>query len=139
MNVVCQHSTWGGIYRGEWDLHRLVEVGLVPGGGQLAKPCGRPSGWSGLHRLSPPTQASPPRVDVWQPGIDLNRLKPWPAGRPLVPLGLGSSPLGPHVKYTPMVMMIFTFCQLHFVIPWNAPIWYLSFWNQINTKIMELG
>jgi hypothetical protein len=48
------------------------------------------------------------------------------AGRPLGPLGLGSGPLGPHVKYTPVVMMILTFGQLHFVIPSNAPIWYLS-------------
>jgi hypothetical protein len=30
---------------------------------------------------------------------------------------LGSGPLGPHVKYTPVVMMILTFGQLHFVIP----------------------
>jgi hypothetical protein len=60
---------------------------------------------------------------------------PWPLG----PFGLGFGPFGPYVKYTPMVMMILTFAQLHFVIPWNAPIWYLSSWNQINTKIMELG
>jgi hypothetical protein len=32
----------GDIYRGEWDLHRLGEVGLAPGGG-------RPDEWSGLH------------------------------------------------------------------------------------------
>jgi hypothetical protein len=30
----------GGIYRGEWDLHRLGEVSLVPGGGHAAKPRG---------------------------------------------------------------------------------------------------
>jgi hypothetical protein len=39
------------------------------------------------------------------------------AGRPLCPLGLGSDPLSPRVKYTPVVMMILTFGQLHFVIP----------------------
>jgi hypothetical protein len=39
------------------------------------------------------------------------------AGRSLGSLGLGSSPLGPCVKYTPMVMSILTFDQLHFVIP----------------------
>jgi hypothetical protein len=124
---------------------------------------GRPSTWRGLFgtRLwpssqatwpaspveqPPPTQASPSCVDVCQPKLRLNHLKPWPTGqgvgsacRPLGPLGLGSSPLDPHVKYTPMVMMILTFGQLNFVIPWNAPIWYLSSWNQINTKIMELG
>jgi hypothetical protein len=41
----------GDIYRGEWNLHRLGEVSLAPGGGQSAKPRGRPVGWSGLHRL----------------------------------------------------------------------------------------
>jgi hypothetical protein len=25
------------------------------------------------------------------------------------------------------------------VISWNAPIWHLCSWNQINTKIVELG
>jgi hypothetical protein len=39
------------------------------------------------------------------------------AARLLSPLGLGSGPLGPRVKYTPVVMMILTFGQLHFVIP----------------------
>jgi hypothetical protein len=38
------------------------------------------------------------------------------ADRPLGPLGLGSGPLGPRVKYTLVVMMILTFGQLHFVI-----------------------
>jgi hypothetical protein len=64
-----------------------------------------------------PTQTSPPHVDVWQPRLGWNRLKPWPVGRPLSPLGLGSGPLGPHVQYTPVVMMILTFGQLYFVIP----------------------
>jgi hypothetical protein len=82
---------------------------------------------------SPLTQPSPPHVDAWQLRLRLNRLKPWqtghgvgPAGRPLGPVGLGSGPLGPHVKYTPIVMMILTISQLHFVILCNAPIWYLS-------------
>jgi hypothetical protein len=120
-----------GIYRGEWDLHRLGEVGLAPGGGWQ-------SGWSSLHRHSPSTRASPPHVDMWQPRLKPNHLKAWSASRPLGPLSLGSGPLGPHVKYTSVVMMILAFSQLHFVIPWNAPIWYLSSWNQINTKIVEL-
>jgi hypothetical protein len=60
-------------------------------------------------------------------------------GRPLCPLSLGSGPLGSRVKYTPVVMMILIFYQQHFVIPSNAPIWYLNSWNQINTKITELG
>jgi hypothetical protein len=114
----------GGIYRGEWDLHRLGEVSLVPGGGQAAKPHGQPTVWSGLHRLSPSTRPSPPRVDAWQPRLGLNYLIPWPAGqgvgpahRTLDPLNLGSSPLGPRVQYTPVVMLILTFGHLYFVIP----------------------
>jgi hypothetical protein len=39
----------GGIYRGEWDLCRLGEVGLVLGGGRPAKPRGCLAGWCGLH------------------------------------------------------------------------------------------
>jgi hypothetical protein len=114
----------GGIYRGEWDLRRLGEVGLAPGGDWPAKPCGRPARWSGLHWLSPLIQASPPHVNMWQLRLGPNRLKTLPAGqgvgptdRPLCPLGLGSGPLGRRVKYTPVVMMILTFGQLHFVIP----------------------
>jgi hypothetical protein len=70
------------------------------------------------------TRASPPRVDAWQPRLGPNRLKPWPAGhgvgptgRPLGSLGLGSDPLGPRVKYTPVVMLILIFGQIHFIIP----------------------
>jgi hypothetical protein len=56
----------GGIYSSEWDLHRLGEVGLVLGGGRAAKTHGRSVERSGFHQLSPPSRASPPRVDVWQ-------------------------------------------------------------------------
>jgi hypothetical protein len=98
------------------EYHRLGEVGLGPGGG-------RPAGWSGLHGLSPPTQASSPCVDAWQPRLGPKCLKPWLTGQgvgltgwPLGPLSLGSGPLGPCVKYTSVVMMILTFGQLHFVI-----------------------
>jgi hypothetical protein len=38
------------------------------------------------------------------------------AGQPLGPLGLGFVPLDPRVKYNPVVMLILTFGQLHFVI-----------------------
>jgi hypothetical protein len=47
-------STVGDIYRAVGELHRLGEVSLAPSGGQSAKPSGRPTGWSGLHRLCPP-------------------------------------------------------------------------------------
>jgi hypothetical protein len=51
-NGVCiDFHREGGIYRVEWDLHRLGEVGLVPGGGRVAKPRGRPVEWNGFHRL----------------------------------------------------------------------------------------
>jgi hypothetical protein len=39
------------------------------------------------------------------------------AGQPLGPFDLEFGPLGPYVKYTPVVMMILTFGQLYFVIP----------------------
>jgi hypothetical protein len=76
-----------------------------------------------LVEWPPPTRVSPPHVDAWQPRLESNRLKPsptgqgvGPVGRPSGPLGLGSGPIGPRVKYTPVVMMILTFGQLHFVI-----------------------
>jgi hypothetical protein len=72
---------------------------------------------AGWVERPPPTRASPPHVDVWQPRLGLNHLKSWLAGWPLAPLGLGSGPVGPRVKYTPVVMMILMFGQLHFVIP----------------------
>jgi hypothetical protein len=98
---------------------------LAPGGGWPVNPRGWPAGWSGLHRLSPPTRASP-RVDTWQPRLGPNRLKPWPAGQAVGPEGRPLCPLGPCVKYTPVVMMILSFGQLHFIITLNAPIWYMS-------------
>jgi hypothetical protein len=85
---------------------------------------GQPSHMAGRVELSPPNQPSPPHVDAWQARLRSNRLKPWPADQgvgpaswPLCPLGLESGPLGPRVKYTPVVMMILIFGQLHFVIP----------------------
>jgi hypothetical protein len=83
------------------------------------------AGWWPASRVlwPPPTRASP-RVDAWQPRHGANNLKPWPASQgvgpasqPLGPLHLGSGPLGPRVKYTPVVMMIFTFGPLQFAIP----------------------
>jgi hypothetical protein len=72
------------------------------------RPCGAAS-TDFLHRLG----ALPPRVDVWQPRLGPNRLKPWPidqgvgpVDQTLGPLDLGSGPLGPRVKYTPVVMII---------------------------------
>jgi hypothetical protein len=55
--------------------------------------------------------------------LGLNRHKTCPTGQgvgpashPLGSLGLGFGPLGPCVKYTPVVMMILIFGQLHFLI-----------------------
>jgi hypothetical protein len=110
---VCRLSPCGGIYRSEWDLHRLGEVGLVLGGG-------RPAEWNGLHRLSPLTQASPPCVDMWQPSFGSNRLKPWPTdqgvgptGQPLGPLGLGPGPT-------------WSMCEIHPRVDDNFDIWSTS-------------
>jgi hypothetical protein len=66
----------GGIYRDEWDLRRLGELGLVPGGGRAAKPRAQLAKWSSFHQLSSLTRASPLRVDMWQPSFGSNRLKP---------------------------------------------------------------
>jgi hypothetical protein len=80
-------------------------------------PTGQDTWPAGRVERPPLTRASPPRVDVWQPSLRLNCLKPWPASQSLGLLVLGSGPLGPCVKYTPVVMMILIFDQLHFVIP----------------------
>jgi hypothetical protein len=85
--VVAGRPGGAGIYRGEWDLHRLGEISFVLGGG-------RPAEWSGLHRR----------------GLLLLVRSTKELGRPL-------GPLDPSVKYTPVVMMILTFGQLHIVIP----------------------
>jgi hypothetical protein len=39
-----------------------------------------------------------------------------PTGLPLCPFGLDFGPLSPHVKHTPVVMMILTFGQHYFAI-----------------------
>jgi hypothetical protein len=100
---VSQLSPRGGIYRGEWDLHRPGEVGLAAGGGQ-------PGGVASTNSaFFSPCRCVANKEQV-EPAQTL-------AGWPLGPLGLGSGPLGPCVKCTPVVMMILTFGQLHFVIP----------------------
>jgi hypothetical protein len=58
---------------------------LAPGCGRPAKPRGRPAGWNGLHRLSPPTRPSPPHVDTWQLRLRL-------VGRPAVTPGFKPNP-----------------------------------------------
>jgi hypothetical protein len=76
-----------------------------------------------VEHLPPPWRSSS-HVDKCPRSHGMNRLKTWPAGigvgsagQPLGPFSLGFGPLSPHVKYTPGVMMILTFGQLHFVIP----------------------
>jgi hypothetical protein len=49
----------GGIYRGEWDLHRLGEVSLALGGGRR------------------------PGVDAWNPRRGPNHRKPWSGAKEL--------------------------------------------------------
>jgi hypothetical protein len=103
--------------QGHGELHQLEKVDLVPSGG-------RPAGWSGLHRLSPPPRPSTPRVDLCPRSYGPNRHKTWLADqevwtacRSLGPFGLGFGPPGSCVKYIPVVMMILIFAQLYFVIP----------------------
>jgi hypothetical protein len=55
----------GGIYRGEWDLHRIGEVGLVLGGGRrpsnVAGQLGGAASSDFLHRTaSNPSQPAGP-------------------------------------------------------------------------------
>jgi hypothetical protein len=110
-NVVCLlFFTIRGIYRDVGELHLLGEGGLAPSGGRAAW-------WSGLHRLSPSPWPSTPRVDTCPRSRGPNQHKTWLAGFPLGPFDLCFDPLGPCVKYTPVVMMILTFGQLYFVIP----------------------
>jgi hypothetical protein len=106
-------AVWS-FHHSRWDLHQSTyPIPLGRSGLTLLSRCVATKSW-----------AEPPQTM---------------ANRTLDPLGLGSGPLAPYVKYTTVGMMILTFGQLHFVIPWTALIWYLSSWNQINTKIVELG
>jgi hypothetical protein len=119
----------GGIYITVEELHRLREVSLAPSGGRPAKPCGQRARYSSLHWLSPLPWPSTPHVDTcprsrrptWDKKYQAGQ-GGWSVGQPMGPFGLGFGPFGPCVKYTPVVMMILTFGQLYFVIPWNAPI-----------------
>jgi hypothetical protein len=77
---------------------------LAPGGGQ---PVGRVE-WPPL------TWLSPPHVDAWQPRLGPHRLKPW-AADPWAHSAWGHAHLV-HMSNAPVVIMILTFCQLHFVI-----------------------
>jgi hypothetical protein len=72
----------GGIYRSEWDLHRLGEVGLASGGG---RPASQATWLTGQVVQLPPTRASPTCVDTWQPSFGLNCLKSRLAGQGVRP------------------------------------------------------
>jgi hypothetical protein len=61
--------TWRGRFGARWWL-----------AGQATWPVGQ------VER-PPPTRASPPRVDAWQPSFGSNRLKPWSAGQEVGPTG----------------------------------------------------
>jgi hypothetical protein len=106
----------GVIYKGEWDLHRLGEVSLAPGGDRPTKPCGRSA--SRVER-PPPTLSTDLGFSSSCRHVSTKARAEMPqtlAGRPLCPLSQSTGPLGPRVKYTPVVMIILTFGQLHFVI-----------------------
>jgi hypothetical protein len=94
------------------DLERSLWHQVVAG--RPSRMAGRAGGAAStdfLHRLGLSSScrrlATKARAEAPQTLVD----------RPLGPLGLGSGPLGPGVKYTHVVMMILIFDQLHFVIP----------------------
>jgi hypothetical protein len=110
-----------------------------------AKPRGRSAWWSGLHSLSPPTRASPPRVDAWQPWLRPNHLKPWLAGQgvwptsqPLGPHGLGLARLV-HMPITPRGDDDFDIWLASLCHPLKCSDLVRKFLKSNNTKIMELG
>jgi hypothetical protein len=80
----------------------------------------RPSTWSADHSSRPQLSSSLGSflVNRRRDMSTKSQAKPTQtvAGRPLGPLGLGFGPLGLGVKYTPVVMLILTFGQLHFII-----------------------
>jgi hypothetical protein len=125
-------SCRGRLYRGRGESPPTWQARFGANGWSIGHPRGRPDTPLGLHCLQASDTSLWTNVDMCQPSLEPSQLKPWPAGQPLSPLGLC-------VKYTPVVILILTFDQLHFVIHWNAPICTLSSWNQINTKIVELG
>jgi hypothetical protein len=107
-NGVCvnfQHE--GGIYRGEWDLHQLGEVGLVPGGGLgfgsavcllvVAVPpphvAGRSTGSASTDLAFSSSCRYVATKSQVEPSYSLaSRPRSWAGRWPLGPLGLGSGP-----------------------------------------------
>jgi hypothetical protein len=69
-------------------------------GGQVTWPAGR-------GEQLPPTRASPPRVDAWQPSFGMNHLKHWPASQEVGTVGQPLGPLG--LRFGPTLFM----CQIH--------------------------
>jgi hypothetical protein len=112
MSVVCQLSPQKGVFIGvngtSTDLKRSVWCQVVAG--RPSHRAGQPGGAastdmgfsSSCRHVATKAWAEPPQT-----------LASWPLG----PLCLGPGPLGPRVKYTPVVMMILTFGQLHCAIP----------------------
>jgi hypothetical protein len=77
----------GGIYRGEWDLHRLGGVSLAPGRGRVAKPRGRLAGGaastdsgfsSSCRHVATKAWAEPPQTLVGRPTPGTTRPGVWP-------------------------------------------------------------
>jgi hypothetical protein len=81
---------------------------------------GEPSLWLAGHSSRPPPPSSLGSFLVNQRRYVSTKSLTKPAQTltswPLGPLGLGFGSLGPRAKYTPEVMFILTFGQLHFVI-----------------------
>jgi hypothetical protein len=106
--VWCVNIQHEGVFIGvngtSTDLGRSVWHQVV--GGRPSHLAGRPGGVSSTdssfsslcRRVVTKALAKPPQTL---------------AGQPQGPLDLGFGPLGPRVKYTPVVMMILTFVQHH--------------------------
>jgi hypothetical protein len=98
------------------ELHRLGRGGNSPSGSRVTKSCGRLANDFGLHRLSPPPQPFPSHVDTCPRSFDPNRLKSWPAARPLGSLVSGLYTLSPRVTYISGVTLILLEFQITLLV-----------------------
>jgi hypothetical protein len=70
----------GDIYRGEWDLHQLGEVGLAPGGGRPGGAASTDSGFSSSYRrMATKARAEPPQILVGRLALGPTRPGVWPS------------------------------------------------------------
>jgi hypothetical protein len=100
--VVCHHFHNKGVFIGPWGSFTNLEKSVWH---QVV--AGRPVGWSGLHRLSPPPWPSTPHVDTCPRSHGPNQHKTWSVGQGVWPAG---RPLGP---FWLVVWLTQSICQIH--------------------------